>query len=142
MTNGLALGVVATIVALLTGKTAMFGLLVFLAMGGIPLVAGLPARPFLAPPQTLQHRSRHRVVHLRDRIHRCLWLYIAPFGLGGMLLLREALGRKEARRQSVRCPLPLCHFASLRLTFSMDSIRSPLILPRAGPRHWRAISIV
>jgi magnesium transporter len=40
VTNGLALGVLATVVALLTGKSAMFGLLVFLAMTGNLLVAG------------------------------------------------------------------------------------------------------
>jgi magnesium transporter len=40
VTNGLALGVLATAVALLTGNSAMFGLLVFLAMTGNLLVAG------------------------------------------------------------------------------------------------------
>jgi len=40
VTNGLALGVVATVVALLTGKSAMFGVLVFLAMTGNLFVAG------------------------------------------------------------------------------------------------------
>lgn len=39
--NGLALGVVATTVALVTGKSAMFGLVVFLAMTGNLFVAGL-----------------------------------------------------------------------------------------------------
>ena len=40
VTNGLALGVLATLVALLTGRTPMFGLLIFLAMTGNLLVAG------------------------------------------------------------------------------------------------------
>ncbi|HEX7025350.1 MAG TPA: magnesium transporter, partial [Gemmatimonadales bacterium] len=38
--NGLALGVIVTLVALLTGQSAMFGLLVFLAMTGNLFVAG------------------------------------------------------------------------------------------------------
>lgn len=41
VTNGFALGLVATAVALLTGMSAMFGLLVFLAMTGNLFVAGL-----------------------------------------------------------------------------------------------------
>jgi len=40
VTNGLAIGAVATTVALLTGMSPMFGLLVFLAMTGNLLVAG------------------------------------------------------------------------------------------------------
>ena len=108
MTNGLALGVVATIVALLTGKTAMFGLLVFLAMSG--LVAGFAgaAIPLLLKRFNIDPAiaSSIFVTAFTDVCGFTL------FGLGGMMCCwrDERKGARAQGRKVVRSD-----FASLRL---------------------------
>jgi len=86
VTNGLALGVLATLVALLTGRTPMFGLLIFLAMTGNLLVAGFAgaAIPLLLKRFNIDPAiaSSVFVTAFTDVCGFALLL-----GLGGMLLL-------------------------------------------------------
>jgi magnesium transporter len=86
VTNGFALGVLATLVALLTGRTPMFGLLIFLAMTGNLLVAGFAgaAIPLLLKRFNIDPAiaSSVFVTAFTDVCGFALLL-----GLGGMLLL-------------------------------------------------------
>lgn len=86
VTNGLALGGLATLVALLTGRTPMFGLLIFLAMSGNLLVAGFAgaAIPLLLKRFNIDPAiaSSVFVTTFTDVCGFALLL-----GLGGMLLL-------------------------------------------------------
>ena len=86
VTNGLALGVLATLVALLTGRTPMFGLLIFLAMTGNLLVAGFAGA---AIPLLLKRFSIDPAI--ASSVFVTAFTDVCGFalllGLGGMLLL-------------------------------------------------------
>jgi magnesium transporter len=86
VTNGIALGLLATAVALLTGKSAMFGLLVFLAMAGNLLVAG-----FMGASIPLVLKRLNIDPAIASSIFVTAFTDVCGFalllGLGGMLLL-------------------------------------------------------
>ena len=86
VTNGVALGTLATAVALLTGKSAMFGLLVFLAMAGNLLVAGFMGA---AIPLVLKRLNIDPAI--ASSIFVTAFTDVCGFalllGLGGLLLL-------------------------------------------------------
>ena len=68
--NGLAVGVAVGVVALVTGQGPRLGLVVFLAMAGNLIVAGFRRRVHPASPPAAQDRPRHRLLRVRDDLHR------------------------------------------------------------------------
>ena len=76
--NGLAIGGVVGVIAMLMGDESRLGLVVFLAMTGNLLVAGFAGGFIPMVLERIRDRPRDRLVDLRHHLHRRLRIPPAP----------------------------------------------------------------